>query len=127
MSKRNQKRRESVSYYLVKGTTESKIAEILHVSKKTISRDVAVLKKASVNWLDGLAKDGFIYEYKLALEKIKDHEAELQKLLSESKNISQKLQIIKTLDENVKLYLELLGERPTVSAIRRATRNVQRS
>jgi len=97
------------------------IAETLHVSRKTVTRDIAFLKKASKNWLDGLAKDGFIHEYKLALEKIRDHEAGLQKLLLESKNISQKLQILKALDDNTKLYLELLGESPTVIAFRKAT------
>ena len=113
MSKANQERKELVSYYLVKGFTETKISETLHVSRKTITRDIAFLKK-----------DGFIHEYKLALDKIKDHEVELQKLLSESKNISQKLQILKALDDNTKRYLELLGERPTIHAIRRATGSV---
>lgn len=124
MSRTNQERKELVSYYLVKGVTETEIAKTLHVSRKTITRDITFLKKASRSWIDGLAKDGFIYEYKLALDKIKDHGAELQKILSESKDISQKLHILKALDENAKLYLELLGERPTVHAIRRA-RNVQ--
>ena len=97
------------------------------MSRKTIVRDVAYLKKASHNWFDGLAKDGFIFEYKLALDKIKDRENELQKLYKESKVIPQKLQILKALDENTKLYLELLGERPTIHAIKRASRNVQAS
>jgi len=116
---------EQVSYYLVKGVPELEIAKILNVSRKTIVRDVAYLKKASQNWIDGLAKDGFIFEYKLALDKIKDRENELQKLYKESKEISQKLQILKALDENTKMYLELLGERPTIHAIKRVSRNVQ--
>jgi hypothetical protein len=72
-----------------------------------------------------LARDGFIHEYHLALEKIKDHEFELQKLLLEADKIAHKIQILKALDENVSLYLELLGETPTVHAYKRALKKLQ--
>ena len=96
------------------------IAAELDVSRNTVVRDVSFLKKYSQSWLDGLAKEGFIYEYKLGLDKIRDHERELQKLLVEAKEIPEKIQIIKVLDDNQKLYLELLGETPTVHAFRKA-------
>lgn len=119
-----QKRIEQVSYRLVKGDPESEIAKTLNVSRRTVVRDVAYLKRASRNWLDGSSKDGFIFEYKLALDKIKDREFELQKLYKQSTEIGQKLQIHKALNDNTKLYLELLSEHCTIHAIRRA-RNVQ--
>lgn len=113
-------RRQKVSNLIIKGKTETEIASILCVHRNTIVRDVSFLKKQSHNWLDGLAKNGFIYEYKLSLDKIRDHERELQKLFENSEDIGQKTQILKALDDNSKLYLELLGETPTVHAYKRA-------
>jgi len=113
-------RRQKVSNLIIKGKTETEIASILCVHRNTIVRDVSFLKKQSHNWLDGLAKNGFIYEYKLSLDKIRDHERELQKLFENSEEIGQKTQILKALDDNSKLYLELLGETPTVHAYKRA-------
>jgi len=113
-------RRQKVSNLIIKGKTETEIAGILCVHRNTIVRDVSFLKNQSHNWLDGLAKNGFIYEYKLSLDKIRDHERELQKLFEDSEEIGQKTQILKALDDNSKLYLELLGETPTVHAYKRA-------
>jgi len=113
-------RRQKVSNLIIKGKTETEIASILCVHRNTIVRDVSFLKNQSHNWLDGLAKNGFIYEYKLSLDKIRDHERELQKLFEDSEEIGQKTQILKALDDNSKLYLELLGETPTVHAYKRA-------
>ena len=115
-----QKRREQISFLLVKGKSEAEMANGLNVHRNTIVRDVSYLKKASQNWLDGLAKNGFIFEYKLALDKIRDHEKELQRLYENSNDEHVKVQILKTLDENTKLYLELIGESPTIHAYRKA-------
>jgi len=119
------RRREKISYLLIKGKNETEIAYELKVSRITIVRDVSFLKKHSQNWLDGLAKNGFIFEYKLALGKIRDHESELQKLYSQTEETSHKIQILKTLDDNAKLYLELLGETPTIHAYKRAIKQAQ--
>lgn len=120
-------RRVKVSYYIVKGTPEDQIAEILGVHRNTVVRDVAYLKKSAKNWLDDLAKDGFLHEYRLGLEKVKDHEYELQKILLYAETVGQKIQIIKALNENTKLYLELLGETPTVHAYKQALNKFQQS
>ena len=61
-------RREKVTNYLRRGYTETKIAGILKVCRQTVVRDVVTVKKTSSKWLDGLAKDGFIFEYKLGLD-----------------------------------------------------------
>ncbi len=115
-----QKRREQVSFLLVKGKSETDIAKELNVHRNTIVKDVSYLKEYSQNWLNGLAKNGFIFEYKLALDKIRDHERELQRLYENSNDDSIKVHILKLLDENTKLYLELIGESPTVHAYRKA-------
>ncbi|MGI0010966.1 MAG: hypothetical protein ACREAE_06175 [Nitrosopumilaceae archaeon] len=113
------KRRENVSSCLVRGMTETRIADEIGVSRQTVVRDVAYLKKHSQNWFDGLAKDGFIFEYKLALEKLKDVDSELEKLYGKAKGVSEKVSILKTRKENAKTYLELLSETPTVHALRK--------
>jgi hypothetical protein len=115
-----QQRREKVSYYLVKGVPETEMATMLKCSRATVVRDVKQLKDTAQSWLDGLAKDGFIHEYKLALDKVRDHEFELQKLFLTTPDTGHKIQILKALDENAKLYLELLGETPTIHAYKRA-------
>src|SRR3989338_7331676 len=116
-----QKRREQISFLLVKGKSETEIAKELNVHRNTIVKDVSYLKEFSQNWLGGLAKNGFIFEYKLALDKIRDHEREFQRLYDNSNDDSVKVQILKLLDENTKMYLELLGESPTIHAFRKAT------
>ena len=113
-------RREKVFEYLKKNKTEKEIAEILGVSRQTIVRDVAFLKISSQDWLDGLAKDGFIYEFILSLEKFKKNGSRLETLYDETKDVWQKLGIIKEIGQNEKLYLELLGETPTIHALRKA-------
>lgn len=112
--------------HLVKGVPEARIAELLGVHRNTIIKDVAHIRSGAREWLDGLAADdGFIHEYRLALEKIRDHEFELQKLLDNAGTPAQKVRVLRALDENVKLYLELLGETPAVHAYRRAMRKLQ--
>ena len=119
-----QARRESVAYQMIKGTPEAKIAELLGVHRNTIVSDVAHIRQDARGWLDDLARDGFIHEYRLALEKLRDHEYELQQLLAKAENMAQKIQILGALDGNVKLYLELLGETPAVHAYRRALKKL---
>ena len=116
-----------MSYNLRKGMSETKIAETLGVSRQTVVRDVKFLKNNSQDWLDGLARDGFIFEYKLVLDNLKEFDYELAKLYSETSDERLKLDILKTRADHKKVFLELLGETPTVYALRKATRvrNVQ--
>lgn len=112
-----------MAYHLVKGTPEALIAEQLGVHRGTIARDIAYIRNSAKSWLDDLARDGFIHEYRMALEMIRDHRLEMQQLLPEA-SVRQKVQILRALDENVKLYLELLGETPAVHAFKRAVRKL---
>jgi hypothetical protein len=116
------KRRELVSGFLTKNKTETEIAEICQVSRQTIVRDVAAIKSQSQTWLDGLAKNGFVFEFKKTLDKIKENGTRLESLLLEAKDIWQKLAILKAIEQNAKLYLELIGETPTIHAYRKATK-----
>jgi len=123
--KKISKRREQVAAFLRKGVSETKIAEILDVSRGTIVRDVKHFKDSSQTWLDGIAKGGFVIEYKTGLDNIKESRDKLEKLFEESSDIEQKRRILKSLDDNEKLYLQLLGEAPAVYAIRKVIQENQ--
>lgn len=81
-----QAQREKVLHHLIKGTPEAQIAGLLGVNRATVARDVAQIRSDARDWLDDLAKDGFIHEYHMALEKIRDHEFELQQLLTKAEH-----------------------------------------
>jgi len=117
-------RKEKVSYLLIKGHKEIEIAKILGVSRKTIVRDVAYLKEASHTWLEDLVKTGVIFESKLAIDKLKDNEMRIRVLLEKTDlKIEQQAKLIKQLDDNVSLQLQMLLEGPTILAMRRGMQN----
>lgn len=115
-------RRERVSALLIKGISETQIAQELGVSRQTIVRDVAFLKMSAQNWLEGLAHGGFIFEYRLSLEKIRCYGMELQKIFDKTEDDWLKFNTLRELQQNVRLYLELLGETPTIEALKKAMR-----
>ncbi len=119
------RRQEKVSFLLVNGKSETQIAKEVGVDRSTIVRDVMDLKKQSQSWLDSLPKGVFVFEYKLALDKLKQTGAELSKLYEKTTRESEKLQILKAKDENTKLYLQLLAEAPAICALKKAARNAK--
>ena len=119
-------RKEMVSFYLMRGFTETKTAKNLDVCRQTILRDVNDLKKNARTWIDGLAKDGFILEYKLGLENLKSIRTELWNLSEKTDNHEQKYKILKTISDVTKSYLQLLAEAPTIHAIRKANSEMEK-
>lgn len=115
------KRREKVSELLRRNFSETEIARRLGVSRQTIVRDVKFLKTFTQSFLDDLAKDGFIFEYKMTLEKVKLNGERLEELYENEHDKRLKLDILRDKDRNAKLYIELLGESPTIHAYRKAT------
>ena len=113
-------RREKVAS-LIKFKTEEAIADELGCSRETIARDVAFLKQSAQEWLDDLASNGFIYEYKTALDELKDDRIKLRGLFDTDTEISEKRMIIKDIDSNIERYIRLLSEAPTVLAFKRKT------
>src|SRR3989442_959917 len=95
-------RREEVSYLLIQGFTEVDIAKKLGRSRETIVRDVRHIKSQANPWIDDLAKEGFPFEYKLAMDKLRENERGYRKML-ENKNltVSDELRIRKAIDDNV--------------------------
>ena len=112
-------RREKVAYYLRNGMNEIKISQTLGVSRQTIVRDVSFMRNGSQNWIDGLARDGFIFEYKLGLDSMKENISKLEDLYNETKDTNLKLKLLREKREHIKIYLQLLSETPTVHALRK--------
>ena len=119
-------RRDKVAK-MIKFKSEIEIAEILGWSRATIVRDVRFLKQKTQQWLDELANDGFLFENKNLLEKMKERGARLEELYGKTDDVKQKISIIREQDRNDKQYLELISETPTIHAFRRIVRqaNVQ--
>lgn len=113
-------RREQVAT-LIKFKTEAEVAIELDCSRETIARDVAFLKQSAQIWLDDLAANGFIFEYKTALDELKENRAELKNLYENSTDPFEKRLLIKDRDANIALYIKLLSEAPTVLAFRKKT------
>lgn len=105
----------------MKFKTEVEMAADLNCSVVTIARDVAFLKQAAQHWLDDLAANGFIFEYKIALDELKENRNKLKNLYSNTTENFEKRLIVKDLDSNIALYIKLLSEAPTVLALRRKT------
>ena len=121
-----QERRERVGH-LIKYKKETEIARILGYSRITVARDVSFLKKQNQEWLDDLAKGGFIFDFRNTLDKIKDRGARLEEMYENETDRQERRAIIREQDRNDKLYLEMLGETPTIHAFRKAVKqlNVQ--
>jgi hypothetical protein len=121
--KQIKKRQDEVASLLINNKTETEIAKILRVSRGTVVRDVSAQKKLASNWLDSLPKGVFVFEYKLALDKLKQTGAELANMYDKAIKESEKLQILKAKDENTKLYFQLLAEAPVICAFKKAIKN----
>jgi len=124
VSKNSEIRKQKVVFMTWKGESETNIAKKLGVSRATIVRDVKQIRSDSQNWIDDLAKGGFIFEYRFNLEKIKQTNFALQELLAQTDDVSQKIKILKAMDNNTKLYLQLLGEAPTIYALKKANQEI---
>ena len=121
-------RREKVNYLLIKGATEKTIAKQLGVSERTITRDVKFIREQASTWVDDLGKEGAIYECKLALDKLKDSELELNRIIQKLKDsttipeVEKELTIaklVKQKDDNVTLQAQFVLEGPTLYAMKR--------
>ena len=113
-------RRRNVAEQM-KFQTEAEIAKDLGCSLATIARDVAYLKKSAQYWLDDLAANGFIFEYKTSLDELKENRVALKQLYKDSTDPFEKRILLKDIDANILSYIKLLSEAPTVLAFKRKT------
>lgn len=127
-----EKRRVKINFMLTKGLTELDIAQQTGWSIATIERDVAWLREESKNWIDTLAKGGFIFEWQKHQEKLKDTERQLNIMLEETDLDEQKkdaegkpkrkykirgeerAKILKQRDDNIAMQNQMMLDGPTV-------------
>lgn len=114
MSTIQTKRLDQVRFYSQKGLTESKIAQTLQVSERTIRRDIAQLKKEAGVWLEGKAKSQFVYLYKSTLDIFDENIRRLEELLEQEKEPYKKMQIISQITSLARIRLEIASEIPTI-------------
>jgi len=117
-----EKRLRKVSYLLLKGHNESEIAEHLHVSRRTVVRDVLQLKQEADQWLDDLVAQGYIFEVKQSLDFFRTLRTELFEMLENSQNVNEKLKIVKSIGENFGTYFSITSEAPKLTHFRKAAR-----
>jgi len=116
-------RRHDVSQYLMHHIVSP--AEIRNnmmqkwpeINEDTVQNDIRAIKKSSSPWLTGLAKEGYIYDVMLGVEKIKAHEKELEDMKKKSTDPKEKRELIKQIDETVIARLSLEGEGPVFLAV----------
>jgi len=116
-------RRHAVAQYLmhhvdspaeIKKNMEEKWPQI---NVDTIQNDIRAIKKAASPWLTGLAKEGYIYDVMLGVQKIMAHEKELEAMKQNTTDQKEKREIIRQIDETVIARLSLEGEGPVFLAV----------
>ncbi len=110
-------RQEKVASLLMVGHTEKTIAEMLDVSRTTIVRDVGELKNMSSLWLDSLTQFGFTFEMKMCLDLLKTLRVNLLNMLQNASSTSEKLKIIREIENNIGLYNQMMLDGPAVFLI----------
>ncbi len=113
-------RREKVSMMLSHGYTQIQIAQKLGVNRRTIVRDKAFIIEEAQKWLNGQAKDGFVFETKMALDMLKDTKRQLNEMLDQDDlTREERCKLLKQRDFNIHLQLTLLAQGPLVASIRK--------
>jgi len=120
MSHSKLEKMEKTAILLRQGFTQAQIAVQLGIRRRTVVRYVAELREISQRWLNDLAVGGLVFEMKLTIDKIKDNEVELRKMLS-VKNLDDpfRAKLLKQLDENIVNQLQITMEGPTILSMKR--------
>jgi len=120
MSQSKFERREKVSMMLSHGYTQVQIAQKLGAHRRTIVRDKAFLIGEAQKWINDLARDGFVFETKIAFDMLKDTRRQLSGILDqEDLSREERCKLLKQRDFNIHLQLTLLAQGPVVASIRK--------
>ena len=120
MSPSKFERREKVSMMLSQGCPQIQIARQLGVNRRTIVRDKAFLIGEAQRWMNDLAKDGFNFETKMALDLLKDTQKQLNEmLLDPSLSREEKRKLLKQRDDNIAQQLQIILNGPLIASIKR--------
>lgn len=105
---------DQVAFLLRRGLTESQIAEHLGVSLRTIVRYVAQIKKRNSDWLEGNAKLELIHTQKSTFDSLTLNLQRLEDLYDKESDSIKKLHLISSMNNLLKLRLDIAGEFPTL-------------
>ena len=100
---------------------------MLGVSRETIVRDVRELKNMSPQWLNSLAQHGFALELKMCLDLLKTLRVKLQEMLETENSTSNKLKIIREIENNIGLYNQMMLDGPAVYVMTNKLNSVETS
>jgi len=93
------KRRLQVQELLFSGYTQEKISEKLHVSLKTIGRDIKWIRRNAQNWLDDIAKTNFVNVFRETLGGYTQDMVRLYEMLEKCKDDNTKIKLIKAISD----------------------------
>ena len=120
MSPSKFERREKVSMMLSQGCPQIQIARQLGVNRRTIVRDKVFLIGEAQRWMNDLARDGFNFETKMALDLLKDTQKQLNEmLLDPSLSREEKRKLLKQRDDNIAQQLQIIVNGPLIASIKR--------
>lgn len=118
-----QERREKVSSFLMHHVTSPlEIAKQLReqypeLDYETVRNDIRAIKKNTRPWLIGLAKDGYAFDAKLVIDKLKAQEKELESMKQETKDPKEKREIMRQIAETALARIQVEGDGPTFLAV----------
>ena len=111
------KRRLEVQELLFSGFSHEKISQKLRISTKTVSRDIQWIRDNNQNWLENLAENGFVQEYREAIEGYKQDIMRLQEMQDNCTDDNLRLKIIRTISDTRRKYIEQFAQFPVVWAL----------
>lgn len=111
---KNQGQLDQVAFLLRRGLTESQIAEHIGVSLRTVVRYVAQIKKQNSDWFEGNAKLELIHTQKSTFDSLTLNLQRLEDLYDKETDSIKKLHIISSMNNLLKLRLDIAGEFPTL-------------
>ena len=119
--------RNEIWFLLVQKVGYKEIMGRLHLSHGAFYRHLAAIKVQNRKWIEDLAKDEFVFEYRLSLESMKELQRRLMAIAEKSGNDRQRIDSYRLCKEIELDIVRLLGEGPTVLALKRkAAANAER-
>ena len=101
-------RLQKVWSLFLQGFSQQKIAEKLHVSLKTISRDFQDLKTESMEWMDSLPEGEIQLHHKKNLESVEKVIQEFWNIYESTEDENKKLKLLNFIAEKSKLHSEMM-------------------
>ena len=119
-------RREDLLPLLARGLTESEIAKSLQISQSTVSRDIEVLKEASRDYVNDIAKS-FGYYYQECIEGINQVRRESWVMYLKENAPKIKLEALSLFKECNVSKFNLLADGPTVISIEKMRKKYEKT